>query len=107
MARYHQTDGWRGYSIPDYAVVGSSDTGTWPDSPAPTPDVVAELQRFRKEVLRPAGIKSRQRIARSSNVFMVKRWLTVAREDFDRASQLASAWMDEHKDDTRFIHTAD
>lgn len=86
--RYHRTDGWRGYLIPARAIAGASDTGMAWDSPAPTDRVDKEIARFRHEVLRPAGIKSRVRTTQSSNAFMVKRWLVVAREDFQRAAQL-------------------
>lgn len=107
MSRYHRIDGWRGYSIPEYAVAGSSDTGTAPDSPANSDAVGAELERFRDEVLRPAGIRSRLRWGGSSNVFCGKRWITVAREDFAAAAQLTVTWLRDHRDDTRFIHDAD
>lgn len=105
--RYHRIDGWRGYHIPPRAIVGASDTGTWDDSPAPSDKVAAELRRFQREALRPAGIRSRQIRSQSSNVFMVKRWLTVAREDFERAAKLAAKWLEDHNRETRYIHGAD
>lgn len=105
--RYHRTDGWRGYSIPAKAIAGSSDTGMWDDSPAPSDKVKAELDRFRKEVLRANGIRSRIRHTQSSNVFMVKHWVVVSEEDFDRAAQLTVDWLDEHDDDLNYIHSAD
>ena len=49
--RYHRgSDPWgRGsYPIPQYAVIGASDCGMWPDSPAPSDRVAAELEEFRK-----------------------------------------------------------
>lgn len=106
-ARYHRIDGWRGYWIPGRAIVGVSDTGTAPDSPAPSDKVRAELGRFRREALRPAGIRSRVRWGNSSNVFMGKRWLEVAPQDFERAAQIAVDWLDEHNRDTTYIHDAD
>lgn len=105
-ARYHRMDGWRGYSIPGTAVAGASDTGTWPDSPCPTPQVMAEIQRFRKEVLRPAGIPSRLRGGATSNVFCGKRWVCVRADDWPRAIELADAWLKAHGSDTRFLHDA-
>lgn len=105
--RYHKIDGWRGYWIPANAIVGASDTGGWDDSPCPTTDVKAEIDRFRREVLRPAGIKSRTRIGYSTNVFCLKRWLTVAPEDFSRAADLSLRWIKEHRHDTDYIHDAD
>lgn len=106
-SRYHRIDGWRGYRIPAGAVIGASDTGNWDDSPAPTEKVLKEIGRFRMEVLRPAGITSRMRFSQSSNVFMVKRWLVVSASDFDRAAQLATDWLEKHRDDTDYIHGAD
>lgn len=106
-SRYHKIDGWRGYRIPGPAVVGSSDTGTWSDSPCPTPMVRAEIRRFQRECLRPAGIKSRTRFGGSSNVFCGKRWVCVSPDDWPRAKALADAWLKEHHTDTRFIHSAD
>jgi hypothetical protein len=69
--------------------------------------VLAELQRFRKEVLRPLGIKSRQNGSQSTNCFMVKRWLCVAPADFDRAARAALEWLEQHQRDTHYIHDAD
>lgn len=104
-SRYHRIDGWRGYSIPGSAVAGSSDTGTWEDSPCPTPEVRAELHRFMKEVLRPAGIKSRIRYGESSNVFCAKAWVCVAAADWKRAVELANQYIETHKE-LRYMHDA-
>ena len=105
-SRHHRIDGWRGFWIPGLAVAGSSDTGTAPDSPCPTPQVKAEIRRLQRECLRPAGIKSCTRFGTSSNVFCGKRWLCVSAPDFQRATELASAWLAEHRRDTQFIHEA-
>ena len=86
--RYHKIDGWRGYSVPALAIVGASDTGTWDDSPCPSNLVKAELRRFQREVLKPAGIASRTRYGASSNVFCMKRWLVVKQNDFDTAAKV-------------------
>lgn len=105
--RYHRIDGWRGYTIPGNAIVGSSDTGEAEDSPAPSHKVAEEFRRFRREVLTPAGIKARLRTTQSSNVFMIKRWLTVDPLNFDRAARLAVTWLEQHQYDTQYIHSAD
>lgn len=105
--RYHKIDGWRGYWIPANAIVGVSDTGGWDDSPCPTTNVKAEIARFQREVLRPAGIKSRTKTGYSTNVFCMKRWLTVSADDFSRAAELATRWLEDHRDDTDYIHDAD
>lgn len=107
MSRYHRIDSWRGYIIPARAIAGASDTGTAPDSPCPTPDVLAEIARFRNEALRPAGIKSRNRFGNSSNCFCGKRWLLVAEGDFARAAQITVDWMAANERSTRYVHEAD
>lgn len=106
--RFHRgSDGWGrdSYSIPQYAVVGTSDTGTWSDSPAPSDRVAAELEDFRK-VLRANGIRSRIQYTQSGNVFMAKRWVVVHSRDFLKASALAADYLRDHQSDTRFIHEA-
>jgi len=105
--RYHKIDGWRGYWIPAGAIAGASDTGTWEDSPAPSDKVAAEVERFRREVLRPLGIRSRVRFGLTSNVFAGKRWITVSAEDFPRAAQAAVDWLEAHRLNTQYIHDAD
>lgn len=105
--RYHRIDGWRGYYAPALAVAGASDTGTWSDSPCPTPEVKRELRRL-SDHLRKNGVPVRTRYGTSSNVFCGKRWLTVVnRSDFPRAAQLALDWIEQHKRDTSFVHTAE
>lgn len=107
-SRYHRTDSWRGYRIPRLAIVGASDTGMESDSPAPSDDVAAELHRFARETLTPAGIRWRTTSTPSSNLFMVKLWITTrAAEDFPRAAELAAEWVAENRDTTRYIHDAD
>lgn len=104
--RWHATSAWRGYRIAANAVAGASDCGMAADSPAPTDKVKAELDRVRREVLRPAGIVSRLRYDRSSNVFMAKRWITVASEDWPRAAQLVADWLHEHDHELHYVHDA-
>ncbi len=104
--RYHRIDGWRGFWIPGPAVAGASDTGTWSDSPCPSDKVKAEIRRFQRECLSPAGIKSRTIGGGSSNAFCGKRWVTVAAEDFAEAQPLAEAWMAKTSNSTDYIHSA-
>jgi len=106
--RFHKgRDGWGrdSYAIPQYAVVGSSDTGMYSDSPARSDLVRDELEGFRK-VLRANRIRSRITYTRSGNVCMVKRWVVVHSRDFPKAVALAEAYLAEHQHDTRFIHDA-
>ena len=106
-SRYHRIDGWRGYRIPSLVIVGASDTGMADDSPCPSSIVKEEIERFRREVLKPLGIRSRLVRGGSSNVFCGKRWLRVSAEDFPRAAQAAVDWLARHRYDTQFIHEAD
>ena len=106
--RFHRgRDGWGrdSYAIPQFAVAGSSDTGTYPDSPAPSGVVSDELEDFRK-VLRANGIRSRTAYTRSGNVFMLKKWVVVHSRDYPKALALAEAYLAEHRHDTRYIHDA-
>lgn len=105
--RHHHYDGWRGHVIPALAIAGASDTGGWEDSPAPTKEVEKEIRRFRAEVLEPLGIPSAVEDGETSNAFCVKRWITVAAEDFVRAAAAAEKWLADHKTDTEYIHDAD
>lgn len=106
-SRYARIDGWRGYGVPRFAIIGASDTGEYEDSPAPSRDVKAEIRRFQREVLRPLGIKSRQRFGNSSNVFCAKRWLIVPRGSFCAAARAADEWLRENRYTTRFVHDAE
>ena len=106
--RFHRGDdpwGRSSYRIPQFAVVGSSDCGTWADSPAPSNCVAVELEEFRK-VLRADHIRSRIRYTQSGNVFMLKRWVTVSGRDFLRANALAAEYLAENDSKTRWIHDA-
>ena len=104
--RYNKIDGWRGYYVPALAIAGSSDTGTCSDSPCPSNEVNLELRRLRKEVLRPAGITSRIRWGNSSNLFCSKRWLVVSQADFAKAAALVTAWLEDNRRTTSYIHDA-
>jgi hypothetical protein len=104
--RYHRIDGWRGFWIPGTAVAGASDTGTWDDSPCPSPKVKAEIRRLQREVLRPAGIASRQCFGASSNVFCAKRWLCVSPLDFAKAQTLVNEWLKQNESTLQYVHDA-
>jgi hypothetical protein len=105
--RFHRgRDGWGrdSYRIPEYAVVGSSDTGTAPDSPAPSDAVREELAAFRA-VLTEHGIKSRTCYTQSGNCCMIKRWVTVERANFITAARLAVGYLEGGIG--HYIHDAD
>lgn len=99
--KWVSTDGMRGYNQPIGAVVGSSDTGTWSDSPCPSHVVKEELRAARK-ALATQGIECRTSFTTSSNGFMVKRWLLVREVDKARAKVVIES-IQEH----RFLHGAD
>jgi hypothetical protein len=104
VSRYHKIDGWRGYWVPQFAIAGASDTGTWEDSPCPTPKVKAELREFAKH-MRASGVKVRMRSGTSSNVFCGKRYVVVSgKADYDRALPIAREWFKENDRSTQFIH---
>ena len=114
MRRHKGSDGWGrdSYNIPTYAVAGSSDCGSWSDSPAPTAKVLAELQRV-IDHLKSEGIKAAFWMrgggvgaTQSGNLFMAKRWVVVPRGQFKRGKRLAEAWIEETKLDTHWIHDA-
>ena len=104
--KWVSSDAWRGYEQPVYAVAGSSDTGTWEDSPCPTPDVNKEMDMIKRE-LAQAGVPTKQVGTPSSNVFMGKRWLVAPKENFPKAKKIASQVLKKLESKTKFIHGAD
>jgi hypothetical protein len=103
-SKWIATDAWRGYYQPAYAVLGSSDTGTWSDSPCPSDKVNEELKGF-QGFLKGNGIHSVIKTGRSSNVFMIKRWVVVSQWDFKKAKKIAGNYLKEKE--TRYVHEAD
>jgi len=101
------TDGWRGYEQPIDAVAGSSDTGEWSDSPAPSHIVTKELRGL-QTYLKEHGMASKIVSSRSGNGFMSKRWVVPARaDDFSKAKLFATKYLKAHDKDTSFIHSSD
>jgi len=106
--RYHTGDGWgRGsYDIPALAVAGSSDTGTWSDSPCPSGEVSKELKgimnALKKEGLHPKELGA----TRSGNVFMGKRWVGVPEKEWKKAMLKSKIYLKKHGEDISFIHDA-
>jgi hypothetical protein len=89
--KWEVCDGWRGHLVPVEAVGGANDTGDWSDSQCPTDEVSRELSGYTK-LLRDAGIKFRSHCGRSSNVFMVSRYILCGREDRERALEIAEQY---------------
>jgi hypothetical protein len=104
--KWVSTDAWRGYEQPIYAVAGSSDTGSWEDSPCPTCDVNKEMDMVKKE-LAEAGIPTKQIVTPSSNVFMGKRWLIAPKENFPQVKKKSKEVLKKLLSQTKFIHDAD
>ena len=105
--RYQSDDGWgRGsFDIPALAVVGSSDTGMWSDSPAPSNEVTKELnqvkQMLAREGLHPMDLNPTQ----SGNVFMGKRWVGVPETEWDTGMKKVKKFLKKKKD-LSYIHDA-
>ena len=91
--RYHKgSDGWGrdSYEIPQYAVVGCSDTVRFSDSPANSDLATEELEAFRQALLQESGIASRLgKPTTTGNVFCVKRWVVVHKAKFAEAAAYA------------------
>ena len=98
---FRSIDGWRGYRIPGTAILGAS---VYDDHSDQT--VAKEVRQFRRECLIPNGIKSRGRWGTSSNVFCDKWWICVSPDDFHRAQALAAEWLEQHRFDTQYVHSA-
>lgn len=92
--------GYRGSMEPVYGVVGASDTGMWPDSPCRTDVCKKELAAIRS-ILRKAGIKSKEIVTETSNVFCVRRHLIVSPMNLSKARKLAADYIDTH--DTELV----
>jgi hypothetical protein len=104
-SKWLSTDAWRGYLIPPYAVAGVSYTGEYPDSPCPYSEVRPELDKLRA-YLQENGITSTKIVRTpSSNVFMVKLWVT-APDEYEKALELTNEWLAKNDDDTQYIHSA-
>jgi len=98
---YIRTDGWRGRVQPINAVGACNCTGDWADSPCPTRVVQDELKRF-KAKLKQAGIRFKQHVGKTSNLFCVSVYILVAPEDKERAKEIAKSHVE---DNTRLFYT--
>ena len=101
--RWVNTNGLRGRYEPLYYVAGANDTGSWGDSPCPTGVCKRELQMV-KDYLRKNGIKYREMVCATSNVFCVSRYVVVSAMDLDRAVGLIDEkYRAEWKEATRLL----
>lgn len=92
--KYVRTDAWCGYEEPIDAVCGAKDTGTWEDSPCPTPLALAELAKAKK-ILKQHNIKFKSTWGQTSNVFCIHRYIVVAHENVEQAKELIKPLIDE------------
>lgn len=101
---YHKTDGWRGFEEPEFACVGANDTGTWSDSPCPSHIREAELNAI-KDMLAENGIKTKQTVCQTSNVFCVHVYLVPQLKNVEKARELVKKYLSEN--DTRLAYVVE
>ena len=102
--KYVRSDGWRGYEEPVYAVAGANDTGGWSDSPCPSDVADAELKAI-ADALKKEGIKVKQTVCETSNVFCAHRYLIPMIKDVAKARQVVSDFLSNN--DTRLAYLVD
>lgn len=87
------TDGQRGYEEPKYACAGANDTGMWSDSPCRT-DVCEHDLNVLSATLLAKGIKTKQIITKSSNIFCVHHYLLPQLKNVDRARKIVKEFLE-------------
>ena len=85
--------GYSYYTRPIYAVIGCNDTGGWSDSPCPTDTVNDELSAI-KNVLKAAGIETKEQIEETSNVFCIRRFLIVQPAFIHHAKVVVNSYLE-------------
>jgi hypothetical protein len=93
--------GYNYYTRPVFAVIGCNDTGGWSDSPCPTDTATDELSAI-KAALLSVGIKSKEQIEETSNVFCIRRFLIVQPCNFERATEIVDAYLENNT--TRLVY---
>lgn len=101
---YKRIDGWRGYSQPEFACVGANDTGTWSDSPCPSNVRAEELEAI-KNYLLLNGIKTKETICESSNVFCAHVYLVPQLKNVTKARELVKEYLENN--DTRLAYVVE
>lgn len=94
--RYVRTDGWRGYEEPVYAVAGANDTGDYDDSPCRTEVAQKELQDV-QAILQKSGIKTKQVVCETSNVFCIHRYLIAKMSEIERAREIVQDFLADNR----------
>ncbi len=93
---YTPTDGWRGYEEPEFACVGANDTGMYSDSPCPSNIREQELKDI-SDMLAKNGIKTKQTVCQTSNVFCVHVYLVPQLKNVDKARELVKQYLNENE----------
>lgn len=93
---YKHLNGWRGYNEPIYAIAGANDTGMYSDSPCPSNVREMELKAI-QEVLRQNGIKTREIVCESSNVFCVHVYLVPKVKDVQRGREIVKNYLENNE----------
>ncbi len=100
--RYVKTDGWRGYSEPQFAVVGVSDTGGWEDSPCPSHVAESELNAI-TSLLKKHKIRVKKISCETSNVFCMHHYLIPQLKNVEKARELAKNYLDNSQTRLLFV----
>jgi hypothetical protein len=101
--RWVSSGGYRGGFEPIYYVAGANDTGGYSDSPCPTEVCKRELKLV-KDYLKKNGIKYREMVCTTSNIFCASRYVVVSASDLDRAVGLIDEkYRGEWKEATRLL----
>jgi hypothetical protein len=91
--KWVQSDGWRGYEEPIYAVCGVNDTGMWEDSPCKSDVGARELEEM-VAVLKMNKIPNKKITCQSSNVFCIRHYVIVPPKYMAVARELVSIHYD-------------
>jgi hypothetical protein len=94
-------DGWRGANVPTFAVAGANDTGTWDDSPCPTPVANKELSELASYLL-SQGVPTKEMVCTGSNVFCAHRYLITYPRDTEYARVLVDSYL--QKNETQLLY---
>lgn len=94
--------GYRGYEQPQYACVGANDTGTWSDSPCPSHVREKELADIKAYLLKE-GIKTKQMVNQTSNVFCVHVYLVPQLKNVERARKLVEEYLENNETQLAYV----
>jgi hypothetical protein len=92
---------WRGANVPTFAVAGANDTGTWDDSPCPTPVASKELSEL-ASYLQSRGVPTKEMVCEGSNVFCAHRYLITYPRDTEYARDIVEFYLE--KNETQLLY---